>query len=510
MVDKIEEDEVIHRVPLLRVGIARRFLLVCRDFLTGVTVIPTFVLVVLGLFVFGLVMETHVISCMPQVGVLNEEICSPRVQNASMIEYHSGHRYYTALKELDPPTAPTFRGQHTELCDEELRTKAKFSYCLPISGRKDTPFCTAGDRTDLLHVRSPKSVCYSSVLHMLLVEVYEELQASGNTPLVTFGSLLGAVRNGSMIPFTEDTDIGFVGYLNAKHILEHELWQKGYHMFFLDIWRVCVAPTHPLASRLYDPSLPLTKNYAVPYVDLYQMRKLNNGYWDIQELQGSIGRLMPYDRVEPFSQVTINGMPFNTVHDPQYFLTEAYGADYMTPKHRDPPSVQTVTNQLKQAASRLTKGGDYEIGLMDKKLEEGDQVVKHAPPRRVGVVRRVFMACRDFWTGVTVIPTFVVVLAGLTLFGFAMETHILACMPEFSVFTQDGICMSRVLNVSAIEYHSGHRFYSVLKERGTPTPLTFRGNHTKLCEETQRTKMKYGYCLPINGRKDTPFCLAGD
>ncbi|KAF4027452.1 hypothetical protein GN244_ATG20931 [Phytophthora infestans] len=289
MEKNVEEGvEIDKHHPPRRVGVTRG----CRDFWTGVTVIPT------------------------------------------NIEYHFGHRYYSALKEMDPPVAPTFRGKHTALCDEGVRTKAKYSYCLPISGRTDTPFCTAGDRTDLLNIRSSKSVCHSSVLHMLMVEVYEEPKASGNIPLISFGSLLGAVRNGSMIPFTEDADIGFANQLNAKDVLIHELWQKGYHMFFLDIWRV---------------------NYAVPYVDLYLMRKLSNGYWDFQELQGVNGRMIPVDKVEPFTQVTINGMPFDTVHDPDFFLKEAYGSDYMTPKQRPPPA-QVVANKLKDAVKRLTKG----------------------------------------------------------------------------------------------------------------------------------------------------------
>ncbi|KAL4093187.1 hypothetical protein PRIC1_012174 [Phytophthora ramorum] len=355
---KLEEcGAVTKRSTPHRVGVLGRVLLGCREFWTGVTVIPTFVLVLIGLVVFGLVMETHIISCTPEITLLNEEeVCTPRVVNASTGEYHSGHRYYSALKEMDTPPAPTFRGKHTNLCNDHERLKAKFGYCLPISGRKDTPFCIAGDRTDLLNVRSPKSVCYSSVLHMLMVEVYEELKASGNTPLITFGSLLGAVRNGSMIPFTEDTDIGFVGNLNSKDVLKVELRKKGYHMFFLDIWRVCVAPTHPLAGRLYDPSQPIAKNYAVPYVDLYTMKKLNDGNWDIQELQGSNGRLMPYNKVEPFSQVTINGMPFDTVHDPNFFLTEAYGPNYMTPKQRTPPNarkaLQEVIKKLATGAKR--------------------------------------------------------------------------------------------------------------------------------------------------------------
>ncbi|GMF25783.1 unnamed protein product [Phytophthora fragariaefolia] len=323
------------KAPPRHVGCVRRALLGCRDFWTGVTVIPTFVVVLIGLLVFGLVMESHILAYLPDAAMLNEKhACSPRVLNISSIEYHSGHRYYSALKEMDPPAPLTFRGNHTELCREDKRAKMKYGYCLPISGRKDTPFCLAGDRSDLLSVRSPKSVCYASVLHMLLVEVYEELKASGNTPLITFGSLLGAVRNGSMIPFTEDTDIGVVERIRTRNAVREALWQKGYHMFFLTIWRVCVAPTHPLASRLYDPDMPLSKKFQVPYVDLYKMKKRVDGTWDIQELQGSNGRLVPSDKVEPFTEVTINGMPFDTVHDPHFLLTEAYGPDYMTPQQR--------------------------------------------------------------------------------------------------------------------------------------------------------------------------------
>ncbi|KAI9985666.1 hypothetical protein PInf_005058 [Phytophthora infestans] len=197
----------------------------------------------------------------------------------------------------------------------------KYGYCLPISGRKDTPFCLAGDRTDLLTTGSPKSVCYASVLHMLLVDVYEELKA------------------------TEDTDIGYVQRLHDIQPLRKALWDKGYHMFYLNIWRVCVAPTHPLASKLYDSSLPLTQSYDVPYVDLYRMKKAKTGNWEIQEMDGSNGRFFPGHMVEPFSQVTINGMPFDTVHDPHFFLKEAYGPDYMTPQQRtEEPEIRNSTS----------------------------------------------------------------------------------------------------------------------------------------------------------------------
>ncbi|OWZ07089.1 hypothetical protein PHMEG_00020565 [Phytophthora megakarya] len=284
--------------------------------------------------------------------LLNEgQNCTVNAVNAKTTTYYSGHRFYSALMEMDPP-ALTFQGEHTALCEDNKRFFMKYSYCLPMSARKDTPFCIAGDRMDLLSVQSPKSVCYASVLHMLLVDVYEELKATGNTPLITFGSLLGAVRNGSMIPFTEDTDIGFVERLKHKDVVVEALRQKGYHMFFFKIWRVCVAPTHPLAARIYDPSHPLTRSFAVPYVDLYEMKKVNDSLWDVQEFVGSNGRFLPGDKVEPFSQVTINGMPFDTVRDPNYFLTQSYGPSYMTPI---PRRSALVTSKKPEVVRNITK-----------------------------------------------------------------------------------------------------------------------------------------------------------
>ncbi|OWY95420.1 LOW QUALITY PROTEIN: hypothetical protein PHMEG_00034578 [Phytophthora megakarya] len=296
----------------------------------------SFILVLIGLLVFGIFMDTQLIFSPPKVDVVKEKVtkeeeCSPKTRNASEIEFHSGHRFYSALKDIDTIPPPTFRGSHKVLCNEDGHAQAGFKYCLPISGRKDSPFCTAADRADLLYIKSPKSICYASVLHMLLVSVYEELQATVNTPLILFGSLLGAVRNGSIIPYTEDTDIGFIDNLNSKEVLQQELWNKAYHMFFQGVWRICAAPTHALAGRLYDPTQPLARYIGV---DLYRVHNLNNGRWDIEELKGRNGQLLPKDKVEPFSQVTINGMPFDTVRDAKFFLKTAYGRNLMTPRRR--------------------------------------------------------------------------------------------------------------------------------------------------------------------------------
>ncbi|GMF63861.1 unnamed protein product [Phytophthora fragariaefolia] len=331
MEKKLEEgSDAAKNSPPHRVGFPRRSLLGLKG--TWLKL----VLVLIGLAALGLIMESRLLWDMPQTIVFDEDyFCKPRVLNASTFKYNSDHQFYSAMKKLNRGPVPTFRGMHSFLCDDAYRDQMQFAYCLPISGRKDEPYCAGADRMDLFNIKSRRSICYASVLHMLLMEVYEELKATGNTPNIMFGSLLGAVRNQSMIPFTEDTDIGFVNEPKSSDELQEALLQKGYRMFFAGIWRVCVAPTHPLAGRLYDPSLPLTRKYTVPYVDLYEMVKVNESYWYVGEFEGSNGSLLPVDKVEPFSQVTINGMQFSTVNDPKFFLSDAYGEDYMTPKPRE-------------------------------------------------------------------------------------------------------------------------------------------------------------------------------
>ncbi|KAG6945348.1 hypothetical protein JG688_00016596 [Phytophthora aleatoria] len=325
---KLEDEDTkvqTHRVKV-RWSLARVF----NDVTTGVTASPVVVLMVIGLLVF---MET-LINYTPTVSTMRGHACSPKVLDANNIEYQSGHRYYAGLREIGALPPPQMTGDHAKLCSKMSRLQAKYEYCLPISGRKDTPFCSAADRMNLLNVKN-ETICYASVLHMLMLEVYEELQTTKNMPFLAFGSLLGAVRNQSMIPFTEDVDIGYVGDMVAAERVKLALRRKGYHMFYLDIWRVCVAPTHPLAGHLYDPSLPISDSFAVPYVDLYKMTQTESGDWDMQEMEGSNGRILPYKKVWPFSLVKINGMAFETVRDPDFFLTEAYGLDYMTPKPRN-------------------------------------------------------------------------------------------------------------------------------------------------------------------------------
>ncbi|GMF22810.1 unnamed protein product [Phytophthora fragariaefolia] len=284
-----------------------------------------------------------------------DDSCSPDMVNANDVEYGPNNRFYAILQEMGSLPVPAFYGPHKVLCSDIDRRDRGYRYCLPITGRKDVSFCTGADRMELLAHQSSSKRCYASILHMLLTDVYSELEATGSNPVLTFGTLLGAIRNGSMIPFTEDVDIAYAGTIASGGALDEALWKKGYHLFDYGIWRVCVAPTHPLASHLYDPDAPLARDYKIPYVDLYGMaKKSDDDSWTMQEFK----ELIPGNRVEPFSQVSINGVLFDTVHDPKHFLEQEYGDDYLKPKPRRPkeafPEAKTKKRKTAQAVAGKT------------------------------------------------------------------------------------------------------------------------------------------------------------
>lgn len=262
--------------------------------------------------------------------------CSPELLDPKTIPYRSNDAFYSALQSGDVHFPPTVfdRDNASVLCDAVKGATKGWEYCLPVTGRKDVPFCYNSTRDDLLKPLTSETRCFGSALHMLLVDVYEEMKHEKLHPVILYGTLLGAVREGIVIPFTEDADIGYqiTGFQTTRPVRAN-LAKKGYHIFKSGIWRVCIAPNHPLASNLFDAKMSLLRGpEEAPYVDLYEMKHLNRTTWRVAE--ASPTPFMPHDKIEPFSQVTLNGMQFDTVADPEFLLTREYGEDFMVPKPR--------------------------------------------------------------------------------------------------------------------------------------------------------------------------------
>lgn len=265
---------------------------------------------------------------------LDADSCSPQMIDSAKVSYLSDHRFYSLLKAMEPLDAPVFPSDAKKFCDPADGRRSGWSYCLPITGRKDSPYCDGADRLDLLAPHTNETRCFGSALHMLLVDVYDEFKDAGRRPALLFGTMLGAVRDGATIPYTEDSDLGFHDMTDdtATELVER-LEEKGYHMFFDGIWRVCIAPTHPLALNLYDPHVgTLNGAQQAPYVDLYMMRRENASHWYVDCTYDE--RLIPEQRFEPYTQISMNGMRFDTLADPIDFLVKEYGEGYMTPRPR--------------------------------------------------------------------------------------------------------------------------------------------------------------------------------
>lgn len=271
-------------------------------------------------------------------GVVEElsfETCSPHTidPNATAVPHGASPDsadFYTMVRQLGRLQAPAFRGRHRRLCDAEAGRKHEWEYCLPISGRMDIPYCALPDRVDVLSKHTSATLCYGSVLHMMLVDVYEVFKERGAKPALLYGTMLGAFRNGSTIPFTEDADVGYQPAKAAIQELRDALWTRGYHMFHYGIGRICIAPTHPLASYLYDSRKGIATEYSVPYVDLYTMNPVEGKQWRVQMTEKK--RFIPQTKFEPYSQVRMNGVEYDTLADPVDFLVHEYGTDYMVPK----------------------------------------------------------------------------------------------------------------------------------------------------------------------------------
>ncbi|KAF4662285.1 hypothetical protein FOL46_005367 [Perkinsus olseni] len=271
-----------------------------------------------------------------------------------MSYYRNGDFFQRAI--ADTPAKPLMVYERArEVCDgprsDELdpgqSSRSHWKHCLPLHPNRNQSECAAATRSSLLDPRVLKPVCASAVLDMLTVDVYRAMEEVGCQSMLTFGTALGAVRNGTHVPWTEDADLAYVTSSNASPCVERKefaglLRSRGYFAFKHDIWRVCIGSHHPLAGQLYNIDTSIKKNksrlcgvYGCIYVDLYAVSEAGGprlGYY--HEAHHISGFFIPSEKVFPAGSASLNGMAFATYHDVDWFLSRSYGKDYAKPKSR--------------------------------------------------------------------------------------------------------------------------------------------------------------------------------
>jgi len=84
------------------------------------------------------------------------------------------------------------------------------------------------------HCTTQNQTCCAYILKHSLVFLDRFFRHHNLPYVIIYGTLLGAVRNSSIIPWTRDIDIGVFNktYLYTKEIRD-ELYQHGFHLFYV-------------------------------------------------------------------------------------------------------------------------------------------------------------------------------------------------------------------------------------------------------------------------------------
>jgi len=181
--------------------------------------------------------------------------------------------------------------------------------------------------------------CLVDILEVMAFATLQIFEARNLNHFVSYGSLLGSVRNESIIEWTSDFDIVVEeSHFNLIKIASTGFLSKYGLVYFTDkkypdIGRICATPESPWNK--FKITKPNDVDYfdAYPYVDIYQLVNIKQ----INSLMIKFGPPCKFtmDEIYPFSKTKIYGREVFAPAKPHEFLKKVYGPDYMIPLSLD-------------------------------------------------------------------------------------------------------------------------------------------------------------------------------